>query len=355
MHISHESNTNYTKIAHQTVTLMCLIAMLSCTQTLSKRGASKTNQTYQSSQSNQAQKKSLIPSLKMPNMTEVSAFFGSYVYESPSPETEHPFPSPGMITINNIEGNITITGWQKDTVQLKTVKTSSDKRNLQSMFIQENSAHKDGQSHLSLTSTYQGKGTKGAIHYELQVPLQTSLKIRTGTGEVNIRNVQGKILGQTGKGPIIVQGTKGTLLLQTEKRGDITATNIVGEMKTITHRGSIIIRNASNSVIASADRGKIDVSFERLPETARVELHSAQGNVNIALPSTTNAHIYGHTKRGILTSNHYIALRPHTTQLNKAAWEHFKKEVEGTIGTGEADIKVTSTHGNINILDTTSA
>jgi len=320
--------------------LICAAAMLSSAPVLGKLSMPKF---------------SLPKSVRMPSMTDVSAFFGSYVYEAESAEKEYPFPAPGVLTINNIEGNITVQEWQQDAVRLKVVKRSNVHNNLENLSIQENSAHKDGQSHLSLTSTYHGEKTKGAIDYFVQVPSRTSLKVRTGKGAVTIHDVQGKIMAQTGEGPISVNGTKGTLLAQTEKTGDITTDNAAGDIKAITRKGNIYVRNASNSVIASAERGKIETSFEKLPETGRVELHAAHGNVSVALPSTANAHIQGSTKHGVLTSTHYIALRPHTTQLNKDAWKQFKKEVEGTIGTGEAEIKLTSTSGNISILDTSAA
>jgi hypothetical protein len=71
----------------------------------------------------------------------------------------------------------------------------------------------------------------------------------------------------------------------------------------------------------------------------------------LALPDATNATVMGRASRGTIKSDHYITLRPIETKLNNFAWKRFKQEVYGTLGTGEAEIQVTTQRGNIVITD----
>ena len=293
--------------------------------------------------------------MKLPSMSDISALLGSYVQNVEMPAKEYPFQSPGTLTINNIEGNLTIQEWKRDVVMVKALKHSTEQRFLDDMEVQENSAQRDGQTHLTFTTAYSGEKTKGAIDYTVYVPTKTSLRLRTGKGAINIQEITGKIVAHTTRGNIEVHNTTGTLLAQTEQNGNITAHNIQGDVKVVAHRGNIRVQGAKGNVIASTDRGKIETNFDQLPDSSRVELHAAAGNVVLGLPTSTNARVQGKTERGVLTSNHFIALHQHTTQLNREAWKDYKRTVDGSIGAGKAEVRLSSVSGNISILDTAQA
>ncbi len=300
---------------------------------------------------------SMPKSIKMPSMSDISAMFGSYVHELEMPAKEHPFTTPGTLTINNNEGNINIQEWNREAVMIKSVKKSGNQQNLANMEVQTHRTYKDGQTHLSITTAYTGEGVKGSIDHTVLVPKNTFLRVRTSTGTINVSDVTGRVVAQTTRGNIEINNTSGTLLAQTEQKGDIIVQNINGDVRAATHRGSINIKGAKNSVIASTERGKIETTFDKLSTKSRVELHAASGNVTVGLPSSTSARVHGKTENGTLTSTHYIALNSQTTLLNKNAWKEFKRTVDGRIGnlnTDAAKIHISSNNGNITILDTTT-
>jgi hypothetical protein len=78
-------------------------------------------------------------------------------------------------------------------------------------------------------------------------------------------------------------------------------------------------------------------------------LHTDKGAIELALPTTINATITSKTAQGISICDHYVTLKPYTTKINADTWTRLKKEFEGTMGSGEAEIKLTSLHGNISI------
>jgi len=302
-------------------------------------------------------KKVKIPSvqdIKNIRMPRLSAFFGSYVSQEEF-ERDYALPNLCSLTVTNIEGNITVqTGAPTDSIILSANKKTVEADVLPNMTVQESSIRKNSRSHFTLASVYVGQKTKGAIDYTLRVPGKIALQLRTGNGTISVKGVDGKLIAQTDQGGIEIQETTGAVLAQTEQKGDITIEQVNGDIKAVANQGTITIRNATKSIIASAQRGNIDAGVDKLDRDTLLDLNAASGNVMLALPSTASARVQAHTNSGLLTSSHWIKLTPMTTQLNKQAWRDFRRSVEGTINNGEAEVKLSSSSGNIKILDTTT-
>ena len=137
---------------------------------------------------------------------------------------------------------------------------------------------------------------------------------------------------------------------ETLKKGTISVVNAHGPIEAYTKQGMIIGENIAHNFNARSTSGKIEVSYKKLPSTSSVDLCSTSGNIILALPTDTNAEIYGQTTNGTITSEHEITLSPRTTKLNKTAWTEFTKHVDGTLGDKQASIALHSNKGNIKIL-----
>src|SRR5262249_4358763 len=140
----------------------------------------------------------------------------------------------------------------------------------------------------------------------------------------------------------------------TETNGSIAINQASGPVQAITNHGGITIHDAKNSVIAQTSKGKITVHCASIPATGSIQLTTNSGMITLAMPTSANATIQGQTTHGTLLSEHYLTIKPQTTKLNDDAWARFKKEVHGTLGTGESAIKLSSVHSNIKIVDTTA-
>jgi len=300
-------------------------------------------------------KKIRIPSVRNIKMPRLSAFFGSYIYQEPF-ERDYNMPNLGTLSVSNIEGNITVqTGATADTVLLQATKRASEQDTLANISLQESSVRKNNRSHLSLATIFVGEKTKGAVDYTLNVPTSLSLQLRTSSGTITVKGVNGKVIAQTTKGNIDIQGTTGTVLAQTEQKGDISLDHVNGDVKTVTANGKIDVLNATKSIIASAEKGSINAQMEKLDPDTLLELNSTSGNITLALPQSASARVTGRTESGMLTSSHWIRINPYTTQLDRSAWRQFRRSVEGTINAGDAEVKLSSTSGNIKITETAVA
>jgi len=254
------------------------------------------------------------------------------------------------ITIHNNDGPITIkTGWKKNSLFLKTTKRARKHDNLDNFKIVIDSSN---ENHLTIATKQIDKKITGSVEYELIVPTTLDVAVSiAGTGAVTIKDLNGKI-NVVANDAITITNTKNNVSAQTLKKGSIFISNASGPTSAITHQGNIVADNIANSFSAYSATGKVSVNYAKLPSASTVDLETTSGNILLTLPTNTNAEIHGHTAQGTLVSDHYITLKPYATQLNSTAWNKFKKEVNGILGSGEARIALRSTKGNVKIIET---
>ncbi|HLC07109.1 MAG TPA: DUF4097 family beta strand repeat-containing protein [Candidatus Babeliales bacterium] len=282
------------------------------------------------------------------NFKKIKSFFSGTMLEKVE-QKELPALSIDAVAINNTNGSITIkTGPQKLLV-VKTTMRSKKQTDLDNMEILFDSSKNN---HLAIRTQYNGKKITGSVEYELIIPksLDVSLTL-TGNGNAFIKDVHG-IIDVVANDTITITNTKKLVSAQTLKKGSIYITNSLGPVEARSHYGDIHGENIADSFYAHSTTGKVNIAYKKLPSTSSINLKTTSGNIMLALPTDTNAEIRGHTTHGVLLSELPITLRSFTTQLNKPAWNKFKQEVDGTLGSGEATIMVHSTKGNVKITET---
>ncbi len=282
----------------------------------------------------------------------VYALFGKYRNETVI-EKEYRLENPDMLIISNINGDINITTeWKRDTISLKAIKKAAKPEELTAFSIKAKREDRLEGEQLSLTTVCNNKQAKGAVHYHLIVPANIKLNLRTEHGSVTVNDVNGPITVNTLQGNIELKNVSNTVTAQTEESGSILIEKAKGNIKATTAKGNITIDAATKSVIASTQKGNITTACNNVPATSRIVLNTQNsGGITLALPTSVNATLQGKTTRGKLTSDHYVTIKPFTTKLNRQSLKNFGKNVDGILGTGEADIQLTSNSGNIKILE----
>lgn len=278
-------------------------------------------------------------------------FFGKYNHETVV-EKEFELKPSGLLVINNTIGNVTITTeWQRNTMCLKAIKKATKPEDLELMHV--NVRQDEANNEFTIDSAYDDDTLKGCIDYELIVPAQTKLQLNADNGTIKVNDTKGEVTATTLNGDIEIRNTTNTITAQTEENGTITISNAQGNIKAITNKGNISIHGARKSIIATTQKGNIFTDCINVPATSCIVLNAeSSGAIDLQLPSSVNATLHGKTAKGRLTSDHYITLKPFTTKLTRQTRKEFEKQVNGIIGTGEADIRITSNNGNIRILET---
>lgn len=263
---------------------------------------------------------------------------------------EYDLPSQEKLIIHNINGSISIkTNWQHQKVALSATIKGSSPEELHAVQI----ADRRSKGALELHSTTKDPAMHAVIDYELIVPSNLALELTTKNGNIYLKQVTKPTLVTTQNGSIDIYKAQHSVIAHCVETGSITIEHAQNTVKAVTAQGDISISDAHQSVVAHTKKGNIALAAHKVPSTAKIELMSNAGNITIDLPPDVNADVQAHTKKGLVTCQHYITLKPCTMQLtDKHSYDRFKREVEGTIGSGEAQIFVSALKGNIAIEET---
>ena len=254
----------------------------------------------------------------------------------------------GVLNIENINGTIHIkSAADQHRVCVKALKRSPKEEMLAQIKIID---HHAANGHITLKTTYLDETTKGSVDYELIVPTDMALHLSTNRGNILIEQAKGEIWASTEHGNISVHDSKGAVNAVSRKSGSIYISEAQGKVKASAYNGSISMEGTKNTVVARTNRGKINVACADIPENSTVALATKSGHVALTLPNPVHAKIKARTERGHVTCAHEITLKSQKTRLDREAWSLFKKEVEGKLGKGSANILLSANYGNIKIL-----
>ena len=128
-----------------------------------------------------------------------------------------------------------------------------------------------------------------SVILELKIPLGSDIDVRSGSGSVLVKGVEGKLTVQTDNGNIEAVGISGTLNIESG-HGDLQVDGILAAVSLRTRAGNIAAqidpRSKMNSawVVRTGD-GNVDL---RLPEDFATDLDvdTADGNVRLDFPLT---------------------------------------------------------------------
>jgi len=281
------------------------------------------------------------------SLSSLTSYFSTN-YPEEIIQKQIPIDKQSSLYIKNSSGNISITKWNQNSVQIKAIKQASKEEYLNSIDIQIQRTNKTI-TVSTITNTEESSTTY--VHYELLVPQYMKTAITTVQGSITIENLDAPIKAKTESGNISISNTT-NIVLATTKKGAITIQNVTGDIWATAEHGNIAIDKATKNLVAKTKKGAIYTTCSDVNSLNKISLMAESGNIVLSLPKKTNASIQAETKKGKLTCEHFITLKPKTVQLNKKTWNKMKKEVRGTIGSGDATIQLSTGAGNIKILET---
>jgi len=255
-------------------------------------------------------------------------------------------PEDGTLALETTAGNITInTKARQEHITLLAVKRAAIQDQLSQLSIHEEQSSQQ----LRLKSIFDTHIIKrGTVDYTLTIPENIRIHATTHHGSITINKTAMPIICSTDNGSISIGSSYKTVQAIT-KYGSIDIQHALHDVKAQAEYGNITVHHAHKNVHARTQKGSITVVYAHIPPTSAVDLYAHSGGINLALPANSNASIKGSTKRGTITSDHYLRLNPTLTKLDTSAWRRFRKEVDGMLGTGEAMITLSSACGNVKI------
>jgi DUF4097 and DUF4098 domain-containing protein YvlB len=220
----------------------------------------------------------------------------------------YPLSPGGRVELENINGAVHITAWDRDEVKVDAVKYANSQKRMDNAKIRVD-ADKDAihikteyrQHDLSFDSS--GENNPASVEYSLMVPRGARLD------KINLIN-----------GPLDLQG----------ESGQVHASCINGRLTAHLMGGG-----SSLSTI----NGPLDVSFDRLAEPS-VELSSINGSVVLTVPSDTKAELEASTVHGPISNDFGLRVNNH---------QFVGHELHGELGGGGTRIKLSNVNGTIEV------
>jgi putative adhesin len=138
---------------------------------------------------------------------------------------------------------------------------------------------------------------RGGRDYNIMVPHNCDLILRTSSGDLSIVGVTGTHSLQSTSGDVRVRDMAGNTLISTAS-GDIGIEDVKGKLATRTASGDIRTKNLGLSeVSATTASGDLELDLNRLPE-GNFEVRTVSGDLNLYLPPSAAFRAQVHTLSG---------------------------------------------------------
>jgi hypothetical protein len=110
---------------------------------------------------------------------------------------------------------------------------------------------------------------------------------------------------------LILEVPTGTdMNLHTYNDGDITVSNLQGEIELNNYNGEISAENISGSVVATTYNGEIKVTFDKITDGAPMSFVTYNGDIDVTFPATLKASLKMKTQQGEILTGFDVKLTP---------------------------------------------
>jgi DUF4097 and DUF4098 domain-containing protein YvlB len=176
-----------------------------------------------------------------------------------------------------------------------------------------------------------------SLRFEIQVPRQTSLELKTGGGDVNVSELEGIIRLKTSGGDVEVTDVKGNLDGETSG-GDMRVQRVSGDLLLRTSGGDIRAADISGRVEIHSTGGDIELSLTR-GNASGGEVETSGGEIHVAVDPAVSLDLEASAGGGDVHSDLSLT---HTDKVSES-------NLRGTLGKGGELLRLHSAGGDISV------
>ena len=288
---------------------------------------------------------------------DFGSFGDSHAYEKDF-HYSYPLKPGGRLSVENFNGSVEITGWDKDTVEIDGRQYASTIEMRDAIKIDV--AASDGLVQIRTIRPGDRYGNMGA-RYIIRAPRKVNLdrivssngglkvdeiegimRLRTSNGSIRTARIRGDLDAATSNGGIDIDDLDGPANVRTSN-GRVTAEGVRGSLQIATSNGSIhasVVKPEPHRPIKlQTSNGGIDLSMDSLADN-EIRASTSNSGITVKLPSTASAHIHAHTSHSAI----------HTDFDLKREEGDGKNSLDGIIGDGGPTIELNSSNGSIRLL-----
>lgn len=217
----------------------------------------------------------------------------------------YPLNADGRVKLENVNGQIAITGWDRDEVKLDAVKRAKSQTDLDAVKIEVDAGADRIAIHTQYPeSKFWKKNNSTSVDYTLRVPRRARLeRIANVNGAISVADVAGNLQAST-------------------VNGGVDLTGVVGNVK------------------ASSVNGKVEAAFSAPAAGQSIALETVNGGVVVFLPADANAEVSASSVNGGVSSELPLTMKSGVSS---------KGTLKGTLGSGGARIKASAVNGGVKI------
>src|SRR5262245_23793890 len=269
----------------------------------------------------------------------------------------------GRFTIENIAGNITITGGSGDEVSIEAVKrTRGDRSQLASVHILVD----ERPGRVEVRTDHTGRNDRVAVDYTVTVPASTGVDAKSVSGSVKITSVQGVVRAESISGNITTASTpklesaksvSGDVdLTDATADADLNATSVSGVIRAKglkaraldlgTVSGDVVLSNVACSRLGVRSvSGSVEYSGT-LAKSGRYDINSHSGNVRLALSTEVGFELSANSFSGSIRSELPMTIGP-TSARNDRRRPGPGHSTHAVFGDGSAALVIRTFSGDI--------
>jgi DUF4097 and DUF4098 domain-containing protein YvlB len=225
----------------------------------------------------------------------------------------------GSINVRNVSGDVTVTGYEGETVLILGFKEGRD-RDLVS--VEDNSTG----NKVDVRARYpENCDCNASIRFEVKVPRGTYKfdAISSVSGDVEVTGVSGDLRARSTSGSVTVKGVSGAVIASSTS-------------------GNVYVGEINGTVSGKSTGGNVEVEIVQLSGAGDMEFSSTSGNVRVKLPSNLDADVRMSTLSGGLKTDF---------QLNVEEPERGPgRRATGRVGGGSRNLRLSSTSGSVSLL-----
>lgn len=214
----------------------------------------------------------------------------------------------GSLSVENVNGSITVTGGSGDTVEIIAIKKANNQKTLDGIEIEITHTADAIVIETELPDSdnhwYNMGSDGGQVTYKIIVPTGTNLdSIETVNGEVGISGVSGNVAAES-------------------VNGDLILSDLAADCSLATVNGSI------------------NASFDTLEGEQKVKAETVNGSVTLEIPKNSSVAVSADTFNGDINA------RDFGLETEKG---FLGSDLNGSIGSGSASLNVDTVNGSIKI------
>ena len=272
------------------------------------------------------------------------------------------------LTVSNISGNIQVSAGGNDQIEVQATKRAwagnaeQAKQRLGDATIEPYVTGNRVELRVEHVARKEGRGIE--VEFDVKVPADASVELRTVSGDLRITNVNGEVRAQGVSGNVLLEGTRRVALAKSVS-GDIALTNAGADaqLSVTTVSGNLIattlaartldVNTVSGDVRIggwSGERALIralsgDVDLETsLVKAGRYEIESHSGDVRLALPEQSGFDLDSHTFSGRIRVDFAIKTEGPVRNTDRGP-----RSVRGLYGDGSSSLRVHTFSGDLTI------